>query len=584
MQYHFTTASGQKKSIELTNPQKVIIAERVEQVIPALDEIQQAYEQGCYCAGYVSYEAAPAFDPKLKVHAAPRMPLLWFGVFAPSDVKELEPLKTETSEPLSGTCWSHSVTEAEYDQAISRIKREIYEGNTYQVNYTMGLHADFHADERALFARLLEAQQASYSAFLDIGRYRILSLSPELFFHWDGEKIQTRPMKGTVRRGRWAEEDEAFARQLASSEKDRAENIMIVDLLRNDLSRVADPKTIHAPAVFSIERYPTVYQMTSTVEARTCSGTRLRDLFTALFPCGSITGAPKISTMSIIADLEQAPREVYCGSIGLIEPYGRAVTFNVAIRTLLIDSHTRSARYGVGGGITWDSTSKGEFDEILAKAAVLSEKPARFELFETMKLDAGGYFLLEEHLQRLTASARYFGISADMTQIETGLERIASAHPASLTRVKVRLSQDGAAAFEASPLQTLEPNGGTLPVRLASRPVNSRNKYLYHKTTNRAHLDSFSKDKQDAFDVLLWNEHGQLTEFTIGNVVVDIGGTLWTPPVEAGLLPGTFRAHLLKMGAIQERMLTVADLKACTQVWFINSVREWLPVQVIHLV
>ena len=585
LQYHFESSSGIIETTELTNPREIITAEKVEQVIPALQQIQCACLQGNYCAGYVSYEAAPAFDPNFKVHENPRMPLLWFGVFDPGDVKIYTQSNKMSNKNLLESSkylnWKPSVDRSEYQKAIEKIKNEILEGNSYQVNYTMRLYSDFYEDEYAFFQRLVDVQKASYSAFLKIGNYSILSVSPELFFRWDGKNITTKPMKGTMKRGRWPEEDEMFALKLASSEKERAENIMIVDLLRNDMSRIATPESIQVPAVFTIEKYPTVYQMTSTVTGETMEGVKLSDIFTALFPCGSITGAPKISTMKIISELEQSPREVYCGSIGIIEPFGRNYTFNVAIRTVIIDSRTHIAQFGVGGGITWDSTSEGEYEEVLTKTNLLFENTPDFELLETLKLKNGEYFLLEEHLQRLASSSNYFGINVDMEAVESSLRSFSTENPVGSFRVKARISQTGCVSIEAEPIPEQQVYESPLPVILASEPINSQNKFLYHKTTYRNHFEPFLNQKQQFFDVLLWNEQGFVTEFTIGNVVVELDGMLWTPPIEVGLLPGTFRSHLIKNGCIKERLLTKRDLEVATNLWFINSVREWVPVKLI---
>lgn len=568
---------GRRKRLLFVDPVEVIAVHRVEDVRPALRRVQQAAMDGLYAAGYLSYEAAPAFDPAFKVQAGARLPLLWFGLFrGPSAISARS---TDRSVEVSG--WEPAIERETYDSHIAEIRRAIAAGITYQTNYTLRLRAHFRGDERAFYERLRASQDAAYCAYLNLGRYHILSASPELFFHWDGDRIVTRPMKGTARRGRWPEEDDERAAWLATSEKNRAENLMIVDLLRNDLGRIATPGSIHVPELFTIERYRTVLQMTSTVAARTRPGVTLDDIFAALFPCGSVTGAPKISTMRLIAALEPAPREVYCGAIGLVSPGGRAL-FNVAIRTVWIDARTGSAEYGIGGGITWDSTAAAEYDEALGKAALLTEEWPDFSLLETLLLKQGEYVLLQRHLKRLAASARYFGIPFSPEAAQTALSDHAKNLPDGAHRVRLLVSQEGEIHVESQPLdQQFPTERQPLPVRLAGEPISRHNRFLYHKTTHRAMYESRRSAYPDVFDVLLANEEGEITEFTTGNLVVEIDGQRWTPPRESGLLAGTLRAELIEHGAIRERVITSADLYRASRLWLINSVRGWVPVRLV---
>jgi len=382
-------------------------------------------------------------------------------------------------------------------------------------------------------------------------------------------------MKGTAARGRWREEDEAAAARLEASEKERAENLMIVDLLRNDLGRVAETGTVKVEELFRVERYPTVLQMTSTVAATLREGVTLDELFAALFPCGSVTGAPKVSTTRFIAALEDSPRGVYCGAVGFVAPGGDAA-FNVAIRTVVVDKETGEAVYGTGGGFTWDSTPGGEYADALAKAKLLTEDAPDFELLETMRLDGSGYRLLEEHLARLAASADYFDIPADVAGAREALARHAGEHAGAARRVRLLVSQDGRARVESEPLAGLPP--GPLRVALALTPVRRSDRFLCHKTTNRGQYEARRAEVAGVFDVLLWNEEGELTEFTNGNVVVELGGECWTPPRACGLLAGTFRAELLRGGGVAERVLTKDDLAHAARVWFVNGVRGWVEV------
>ncbi len=320
------------------------------------------------------------------------------------------------------SAWKSQVSRSEYSDAVSRIRDLIARGDTYQVNYTFPLLSHFNGDPSAWYDTLCTAQGAEYCAYLDLGRYKVLCISPELFFERSGDSIKTKPMKGTINRGRWAQEDEERARQLAESAKDRAENVMIVDLLRNDLGKISVPGSVTVSKLFEVERYETLWQMTSTVESTLRSDVGLADVMAALFPCGSITGAPKIRTMEIIRELEPFPRGIYTGTIGFIRPGGDCV-FNVAIRTVVLDSDTGAATFGVGGGITIDSTAEREYDECLLKSSFLTAPIPRFRLLESILLEGGEFFLLSRHLDRLRASAKYFNFHFPEEQVLCELER-----------------------------------------------------------------------------------------------------------------------------------------------------------------
>lgn len=570
--FEFADSNGNIKPLTFQQPVRVIAAHKVEEVLSCFQLVQEAVDKGYYAAGFLSYESAPAFDSAFNVKSGGSFPLLWFGIFSKPEHQQIS-----SNGDFSVSKWKPTITMEEYNQAISSIKKSIRYGNTYQTNYTIRLHSHFSGDGLAFYTRLKKAQSSNYCAYIHTGEHSILSASPELFFHLDHGKITTRPMKGTIKRGASFEEDAKNASWLLHSEKNRAENLMIVDLLRNDLGLVAQSGTVAVEKLFEIEHYPTVHQMTSTISAKVSETTTLVDIFKALFPCGSITGAPKISTMNIIADLENEPREVYCGAIGYITPNKEAI-FNVPIRTVLIDHSTGNAVYGVGGGITWDSTSEGEYHEILAKSKLLEEKPAEFQLLESLLLDNGDYFLLEEHLKRLENSARYFGFQHDVERIEKSLNDFGEKNRDGMIKVRFLLSKDGEWMIEG---QSIQQQDTILKVVLAEEPVDKTNPFLYHKTTNREIYEKFLNQKPaEAFDVLLWNQEGELTEFTNGNVVLEIDGVRWTPPISSGLLAGTFRDRLIHTGELHEKTITHADLKKATKVWFINSVRKWKEVQI----
>ncbi|KAA9024217.1 aminodeoxychorismate synthase component I [Niallia endozanthoxylica] len=572
LSFEFASSTGEIKPIIFSQPLKVMIAYTLEEVLPCFQMIQEAIRKGYYAAGYLSYESAPAFDSAFRVNEESTMPLLWFAIF---------------NEPQTGTLnsggtykhsnWIPSVSLDEYDASIQYIKHRIEAGDTYQANYTIRLHSEFEGDDISFFNHLKKAQASNYCAYLNTGDHRILSASPELFFHLKGNQITTRPMKGTIKRGNSYSEDKKNANWLYHSEKNRAENVMIVDLLRNDLGMIAQPGTVEVPKLFEMEHYPTVHQMTSTITAKLSENIELVDIFKALFPCGSITGAPKIKTMEIISELETTPRNVYCGAIGYITPNQEAI-FNVPIRTVVIEQKTGIATYGVGGGITWDSTTEGEYHEILSKAKLLEVNRPEFQLLESLLLHDGELFLLDEHLNRLSDSAQYFGFPFNPEPLKQSMLQLADQYSTGHFKVRLLLDKTGEFKLEAQPIS--EPDR-PLKVALADESMDKNNPFFYHKTTNRAMYSYFQQKYPHVYDVLLWNENGEITEFTNGNVVLEMDGYKWTPPISSGLLAGTFRESLLNDEEIHERVLTVEDLKKCTKIWFINSVRRWLEVEFI---
>ncbi len=557
-----------------TEPSVVLKAHHPDEVRPLLDQIEAATRNGAYAAGYMSYECAPAFEPSARVHGSMALPIAQFGVFhAPKTMMYTPP----ATEPLSCSPWTLDVSPQTYEQNIRLIHEAIERGDTYQINYTLRAAAHLTGSSWQYYERLRHAQRADYCAWLDCNDFQILSISPELFFAKTGNVVTTRPMKGTVRRGFQPEEDAALERWLSESRKNRAENLMIVDLLRNDLSRIARSGTVHVPALFTIERYPTVLQMTSTVEATLRDETALGDIFAALFPCGSITGAPKLKSMELIHQLEATPRGPYCGAVGWIKPGGDA-QFNVAIRTLTLDTDSGAMVCGLGGGITWDSRSDDEYAEVVTKSKFLDFEPKGYELLETMLLRDGQFWLEAQHLARLSQSAATLGfppLTAALSQILAGY---ALQYPQGDYRVRLCYGREGTVHLEGCPV---EPNPAlTVSVTLARSPVSSQDTLLQHKTTQR---DLYEHHVQAAlpghYDVLLWNERGEVTEFTRGNLVLEQNEAFYTPPQACGLLPGAYRQCLLDEGRLVERVVTLADLAQAEALWFVNSVRGWVAVQ-----
>ena len=578
--------------LHFTAPQRIIQATSLTDVLPALREIEDLIKaHAWHAAGFLSYEAAPAFDEAHQARPQTDFPLLWFGVYpAPRIITLPEPASAKPA-----LTWSPTVDRDTYNSAIAQIKEYIAEGQTYQVNYTMRLQTDFHSDPWNFFLHLARTQN-NHAAYIDTERYVIASASPELFFQLDGETITGRPMKGTVKRGRTTLEDQEQAQWLHESEKNRAENVMIVDMIRNDLGRIASIGSVQVPELFSTEKYPTLWQMTSTVQAKTSAS--LTHIFSALYPCASITGAPKVSTMQIISELETTPRKIYTGSIGYIAP-NRKAKFNVAIRTALIDRESQTAEYGVGGGIVWDSTSTDEYAEALLKARVLTDETPQFSLLETMLwAPPEGFFLREKHIARILDSTEYFDFAIPRRGdcealspeggetpplhpkeiLETYLNKISSQFT-SPQRVRLLLDKNGDLSHEAKPFQASEDHP-PMKVYLAKEPIHSGNVFLYHKTTNRGIYESARKDFPEYDDVLLYNEKDELTEFTIGNLVVEMDGKFFTPPISCGLLPGVFRAHLLDTGQVEEKTIRIEELKGCQKIFLVNSLRKWQEVTI----
>jgi para-aminobenzoate synthetase/4-amino-4-deoxychorismate lyase len=533
---------------------------------------ERALASGRHVAGFVAFEAAPAFDRALTTRD-PEGPLVCFGVFdGPAPV---DPLKTPSTDagPLAAD-WTAD-DPAAYPRAVEAVRAAIAAGDVYQANYTFRLRSLVDPDALEEAYRWLAAtHRATYAAYVDGGDWCVLSLSPELLFRLQGRRIETRPMKGTARRGRWTAEDRSARAALAASEKDRAENVMIVDMARNDLSRVAKVGSVRVASLFDVERYPTVFQLTSTVEAELKDDVRLGDVIASLFPAASITGAPKTSAMRLLATLESSPRGVYCGAIGYATPDGTAA-FNVAIRTMTVDVATGRAVFGTGGGITWDSVAADEYAEALDKTRCLVG-PAAFELLETMRADAGVVVRREQHLARLRDSADRFEFACDPVALESALDAHVDRHSGGPRRVRLRLARDGRTTVDSLPLDSLTP---PLPFALATEPVDRDDVLLHHKTSRRGMFERQAAAHPGAWDVLLRNREGELTEFTRGNVVLEIDAGRWTPPRDSGLLGGVFRQHLLDRGEVAERVLGLEDLAGATRVWFINSLREWVRME-----
>jgi para-aminobenzoate synthetase / 4-amino-4-deoxychorismate lyase len=556
--------------LRLDAPFRVLEARRSSDVSDLLSSVEaQTRGGGVHAAGFVAYEAGGAFGLDVR-DAEDGLPLAWFALFDASHAADIEP--PEPTGAFEVGELRPSMDRRAFESAFARIRERLADGDTYQVNLTLRLEGAFRGDPQSLFAELARAQRGRYAALVRMGRFSICSASPELFFSRSGPSITARPMKGTAPRGRTLAEDAARADALRTSLKERAENVMVVDMMRSDLGRIAERGSVEVPELFVTERYPTLWQMTSRIVARSEAG--LADIFAAAFPAASITGAPKVRTMQLIKELETCPRGVYTGAIGYVAP-GGAAQFNVAIRTAVVDHDAGRLTFGIGSGVVWDSDPAREYEECLLKADVLRHRVQPFELLETLRWTRdGGYFLLQRHLDRLEATARYFGIPLELDHARTALDAVASGAGRTLAALRVRLliDQHGRAATESSPLSA---GAAPVSVALAESPIDPRDPFLFHKTTNRAAYER--AQGRASGEVIFWNPLEQATESSIANVVIERGGRKITPPVDCGLLAGTFRAELLARGEIEEGIVTVDELLGAHAFWLINSVREWRP-------
>jgi para-aminobenzoate synthetase / 4-amino-4-deoxychorismate lyase len=561
-----------RRSFQLDGPRRTIAAHSLDDVGDVLASVDRLVREGNWVAGWVSYEAAPAFDAAMTVKAVDGsafadLPLAWFAVYPTRRRADDTPGRDYR---LGG--WQPTISAAQHATGVDVIRHHIRHGRTYQVNHTFRMHADFDGDTLSLYHDLTRSQNTAYGAYIDAGRWVVASASPELFLEWKHGRIVSKPMKGTTRRGVDLTDDEARRSWLEHSEKNRAENLMIVDMVRNDLGRVARTGTVRVPALFTTEKYDTVWQLTSTVTGDPSPATTLPEVFAALFPCASITGAPKMSTMEIIADLEADPRGVYCGAIGFGGPGTDGEpqwAFNVGIRTVLVDRDTTTAWYGTGGGITYDSTAEDEYQEALLKARVLERRSADFSLLETMRWDpTGGFRHLSRHLHRLSDSAWYYDVPLDPAEVRTALDQATRGHETAL-RVRLLVDRTGWVTVESAPAPA--------PIRLAldTVPVDPDDPFLRHKTTNRRIYDEARRRHPEADDVVMVNSRGEVTETTIANLAVLVDGEWRTPPLSSGCLPGVERAVAIEEGRVVVAAVSAEDLNRAEAVDRLNSLRGW---------
>ena len=593
------------RSLLFVNPVGRITLTTDGRVDDFLREADDWLDRGFFLAGRLDYECGYLLEPTLTDKRLPEKDrtIADFGIFqAPiifdhlhGEADRAADSLADAAEPAPAAESGYAVANLrlnmgkdDYLRAIAAIQAYIAAGDTYQVNYTLKLHFDFSGSPAALYQALRRNQSVGYGAFISSGTNRILSFSPELFFRKKGNSGTVRPMKGTMPRGRTTAEDRRHRQFLRTDSKNRSENVMIVDLLRNDLGRLAQPGSVRVSSLFDVETYETLHQMTSTITGELPAGLRLVDLFKALFPCGSVTGAPKIRTMEIIRELEHGPRGVYTGAIGYLAPSGDAL-FNVPIRTIVLTDDR--GEMGIGSGIVHDSEGEQEWQECQLKAAFLTRPTQDFQLIETLLWQAGsGYWLLAEHLARLADAADYFLFAFDREKIGRELARLGEtfAGDGGNRRVRLLLGKDGTVVTSAMPCgapRTLAcPAAAELPqVTFSTIQTDSRDPFLYHKTTRRALYD---KEREKAlqegyYEVLFLNEQGEVTEGSISTLFIKKDDLFYTPPLACGLLPGVFRTHFMAQtpARVVEKILFPADLAAADAIYVANSVRGMVRVR-----
>lgn len=569
----------QRSALLFQAPDEVITCSRLEEVQGCLKQLEAAQADGRHAAGYLAYELGFAFEEKLRqrFHQT-KEPLLWFGLYGAPEELGLDEAKAML-ESVAGDGEAaigkpeFDMDRAAYDTAFARVRDHLAKGDIYQVNLTMRARFRHQGAPERIFQTLLRRQPVEFAAFLRLEDRTILSLSPELFLERRGTCLRTKPMKGTAPRGRYASEDATIARTLSSDPKQRSENTMIVDLMRNDLSRIADTGTVKVTSLCEVERYQSLHQMTSTVEAEVPDDVGFARIAEHLFPCGSITGAPKLSAMQIAQDLETGPRGVYTGSIGYLAP-GGDFRLNVAIRTLVL-RNDGSGEAGSGSGVIFDSGASPEYDECALKLRFMSEDTPGFDLIETLAYHPGdGYLLLERHMQRLQASAAYFGFPFREEDVREELLQHVRTFAGS-RRVRLLLSADAGISVTSTDLPPARQEA-VFNLVIAQETTWSTDRFLFHKTTNRAFYDDTRQRYQaetGCQEVLFLNENGYLTEGSYTTLFVKRNGSLLTPALRHGLLPGTFRAGLLERGLASEADLALQDLQEAEEVYVGNSVR-----------
>jgi para-aminobenzoate synthetase / 4-amino-4-deoxychorismate lyase len=557
----------------IDQPEKIIQCETAGEVDALLIEVQKWTERGYTAFGFLTYEAGYAFLPNLPEPPRLALPCAWFALSKDFQKQLPENLIPAAKQPAIQDLHLNQDLKS-YEEALTKIKNYIRRGDTYQVNYTLRYNGQYDGSPRDLYSWLRLQQRVNYAALIETADWAVLSFSPELFLRKNGQEILMRPMKGTAPRGKTLEEDTENAVKLRSSEKEKSENLMIVDLLRNDLGKICEPGSVHVPASMDVEQYETLLQMTSTITGTLNSNITTADILRATFPSGSITGAPKIRTMQIIHELENHGRGIYTGSIGWWS--ADQSVFSVAIRTLVLDRLSGSLEMGVGSGILYEADIEREYRECELKAKFLTEAKPKFKLIETIRWErTEGYLHLNLHLDRLERSAQYFLFEFNRDAVEKML--VNKEPDIEQARVRLLLDESGNVEIEWRELETSQ---SPVRIMLSKSRTNSNDRFLYHKTTNRNFYDEelHSARSQGYFDVIFRNERDEITEGAISNVFIEKNGKLFTPPLNCGILPGTFRQYVLESAKwdAHEKILTVKDLRNADRIYITNAIQGML--------
>lgn len=575
--------NGKSDTYLFLKPKEIVTIKSLKKLDEKLNRIDELVEKGFVGYSLLNYEASYLFEKTLHKLLPKNENLIQFFFYEKKNVQLIKSSEIDFvgSEKYKIKNFKLNTSKNEFSKSISKIKSYIEEGDTYQVNYTTKGKFDFVGSYSGLFSNLVFNQSAQYIAFINNNGKIIISLSPEMFFEVKGRKIKSRPMKGTAKRGIDHSHDEFIKNELERSEKNRAENVMIVDLIRNDLGRVSEYGSVKVNNIFNVEKYESVYQMVSTVESKLKKNVKISDVLKNIYPCGSITGAPKIRTMEIINELEKEKRGIYTGGIGLIRE--NRITFNVPIRTLTIDKKSNKGEIGLGSGIVWDSIAEEEYEETKLKGKFLSESNKHFEIIETMLVENKKIFLFDEHLFRMQKTAEYFLFIFDKLKVRNQIKSAIKNLDNKKYRLRIILNKWGRLNHFFSAI-VYEPK--EVKVIISNNEINSQNRFQYFKTTNRDLYDSEYKkySEQGFYDVIYFNEKNELAEGAITNIFVYKNDVISTPPIDAGILPGTYRKHFMKNNSgIHEMKLHLEDLLEADKIVLTNSVRKEVIVDKLFL-
>ena len=585
----FYTPSVYKKAISyhFLKPFEIISVKKKEELDTVFKIVQKLTDKGYYGYSLINYEAGFLFEEKLShLQSSDYEKLIQFFFFDKRNVNQIKSSEIITTDfsndKYSVKNFKLNRSETQFFDDIKKIKNYIKEGDTYQVNYTVKGKFSFSGSCSAFFENLLFNQSAKYSAFINNNKEIIISVSPELFFHQKNRNIISHPMKGTTRRGHNQTLDKIAETELMKSEKNCAENVMIVDLIRNDFGRICRYGSIEVPELFTIEKYESLFQMVSQVRGKLRKKIKHFDIIQNIFPCGSVTGAPKIRTMEIINEIENNKRGIYTGSIGLIKP--EEFKMSVAIRTITINKQTGDGIMGLGSGIVWDSNPKSEYEEVLLKSKFLTEPLDYFEIFETMRYENGQIKFIDDHIERMKSAAEYFLFKFNEKKIRKQIDKsIAELDKQKIKKIRLSLAKWGEIRVDVSDIA--KPAKDILVI-ISQNKINSTDKFRYFKTTNRKLYDDEYKhfSSKGFFDVLYLNKKDEIAEGSRTNIFFRKGANWFTPAIESGLLPGVYRKYFIETHPdISEKNIRIEDLINADELLLTNALRSELKVDKLFI-